>query len=130
MTSYGLDTSVVLRLLVGVPVDQARVAIDFLEECNKNQVKVYVSDLVVFETYHALCHHYDVPVEEAVGSLADFLASEMVESAGIALSVLREYTGAGAGLADRLILKDYMNHVSTVVTFDKKFAKLDKMKKL
>ncbi len=88
MTSIGLDTGVVLRLLVGVPEDQAQRALTFVEDCYQKQVMVHVSDLVTQETYHALCHHYQVPVKEAAECLRDFLASEMIANTGQALSVL------------------------------------------
>jgi hypothetical protein len=85
---------------------------------------------VVQETYHALCHHYDVPIKEAVECLVDFLSSEMITGTGQALSVLQEWAGSGPGVADRLIRKDYLEQASTVLTFDAQFAKLPQMKKL
>lgn len=130
MNSYGLDTNVVLRLLVGVPAEQAQLALHFLEECHRNKIKVCVSDLVVLETYHALRHYYHVPTKAAVDTLYDFLSYPAVSSCGHALSVLGEYAGSGAGLADRLIRKSYLDHVDEVVTFDQQFARLPDMKKL
>jgi predicted nucleic-acid-binding protein len=130
MNSYGLDTSVVLRLMLGVPTDQAERAMDFIEECEQGQVTVYVSDLVVLETFHALRHHYNVPVKEAAETLFDFLSSPPIQTRSHSLSVLKEYAGKGAGLADRLIRKEYLDYVSTVVTFDKKFGRLEDMKQL
>jgi len=128
--SYGLDTSVVLRLLVGAPAGQAQRALEFLKKCSAQGIKVFVSDLVVLETYHAFSYHYQVPVEEAVGCLTDFLSSEMVTGSGHALAVLKEYPWSGPGLADRLIRRDLLEHASIVLTFDKKFSHLSNMKKL
>ena len=130
MTSYGLDTSVVVRLLVGVPEDQARKALDFVQDCSRRKVKVFVSDLVVQETWHALCHHYQVPVREAAGCLMDFLASGIVAGTGHALSVLQGYSGSGPGVADRMIQRDYLDHASSILTFDKEFSKLSHVKAL
>ena len=72
MKSVGLDTCVVLRLLVGEPAVQAKQALQYLEDCYLAGIKVYVSDLVVAETYHGLCHHYNVPVPEIIDSLTKF----------------------------------------------------------
>ncbi len=47
MKSFGLDTSIVLRLLVGAPEDQAKSALELVEDCYQKQVAVRVSDLVI-----------------------------------------------------------------------------------
>ena len=130
MNACGLDTSVVLRLLLGTPADQAKTAMDFVMECHGHQIRVSVSDMVVMETWHALRHYYNVPAAEAADALFDFLSSPAITGSGHALSVLKEYNGAGPGLADRLIREDYRDHADVVVTFDKKFARLPDMKKL
>lgn len=130
MRAYGLDTSIVLRLLVGTPVDQAQRALEFVESCSAQGIRVVVSDLVIQETYHALCHHYQVPVKEAVECLLDFLTSEMIIGTGHALAVLQEYPWSGPGFADRLIRRDILTHASTILTFDRKFSQLPNMKQL
>ena len=130
MSTCGLDTSVVLRLLVGVPEDQAQRALDAVQQCSQRQIKVCVSDLVIQETYHALLHHYHVPIQEAVECLLDFLSSGVITGTGHAMSVLQEFSGSGPGVADRLIRKGYLDQASTVLTFDARFARLPNMKKL
>ncbi len=130
MSSYGLDTSVVLRLLVGGPEYQARKAFECVQDCFRRKVQICVSDLVVQETYHALRHHYEVPVQEAVDCLVDFLASDLITGTGHALSVLQDFSGSGPGVADRLIRKDYLEQVSAILTFDKSFAGLSHVKTL
>jgi predicted nucleic acid-binding protein len=130
MNSYGLDTSVVLRLLVGSPPSQAKTAMDFVMECLQNHITVYVSDMVVLETWHALRHHYNVPTVEAADALFDFLSFPAITSTGHAVSMLKDYNGTGAGIPDRLIRKDYRDDADVVATFDKKFAGLADMKKL
>ena len=59
--AIGLDTSVVLRLLIGEPRAQADVARRRIERALVAGEKVVVTDLVVAEVFHALRHHYDVP---------------------------------------------------------------------
>lgn len=124
MKSIGLDTCVVLRLLVGEPEDQAKRAIDYVEECFLKNNPILVSDIVVDEVYHALCFHYEVPIKKAVKILTNFLSSPMITPTGHALNALIEYKGAGAGFVDRLVRIDLLDHAQEIVTFDKKFAKL------
>ncbi len=124
MKAIGLDTCVVLRLLVGEPQDQAQRALGYLEECYFNNITVFISDIVVAETYHAVCYHYDVPEKKAVKILLEFLSSPMITPSGQALTVLNEYKGTGAGFVDRLIRMDLLDHAHEIVTFDKNFAKL------
>jgi len=67
--AIGLDTSVVLRLLIGEPRAQADVARRRIERALIAGEKVVVTDLVVAEAFHALRHHYDVPQTGVVDRL-------------------------------------------------------------
>ena len=57
----GLDTSVVVRLLVGEPQNIARATRRRLERAVEAGERVLVSDLVIAEAYFALQHHYGIP---------------------------------------------------------------------
>jgi predicted nucleic acid-binding protein len=120
----GLDTSVVVRLLVGLPAGQARAARRHLERAVHAGNPVVVADLVVAEASHALQHHYGVPRAEARAILRRFLESGVVRlepsaSAG-ALA-----TAGGAGLVDRLIHLRYRSLGATTVTFERKQGNLE-----
>ena len=130
MKSVGFDTCVVLRLLVGEPEEQAKQAYTYLEKCYLTDIKIYISDLVIVEVYHALRHHYQVPEQETVSNLTDFLSSPMLTPSGHALTTLQEYKGKGAGFVDRLIRMDLLDHAQQIVTFDKKFAQLSNVSKI
>lgn len=130
MKAVGLDTSVVVRLLVGEPEHQALAAKAFIEKCYLEGTGICISDMVVAEAYHALIYHYEVPKREAVQALLNCLSSPMITATGHALAVLGEYRGTDAGLADRLIRMDLLNHASELATFDVDFAKLDNVRKL
>ncbi len=120
----GLDTCVVLRLLVGEPNKQATLALHYLEQAYGENQTVFVSDLVVAETFHGLCHHYHVPTAQARQTIREFLSSPMITPTGHALTVLNNYTKQGAGFMDQLIRQDLLEQAKTVVTFDKKFSRL------
>lgn len=130
MKAVGLDTCVVLRILMWEPEAQAACAYDYIQSACDESVAVCVSDLVVVETYHALLYHYDVPEREVVRTLREFLASPMVTTTGHALSVLDTFTGRGAGFVDRLIRMDLLDSAHEVVTFDRDFARLPNVVRL
>lgn len=123
LMSLALDTSVVVRLLVGEPADQHDRARGRLERARAEAEPVYVTDLVVVETYYAIRHHYGVPDGEARSRLAQFLASGVVEPdpAGLGEAVA---AGPPPGLADRLIHHRHGERGSTTVTFDRGQAAL------
>lgn len=120
----GLDTSVVVRLLVGVPVDQAEAARRALE--GQSRGSVAVSDLVIAESYFALRHHYDVPHGRAVAALSALLSDARIRSTGVAAQVLTQVAGkeSNPGLIDRLIHAGYGVDDIGMLTFDRAAARL------
>jgi len=121
--TFGLDTTVVLRLLLGEPVAQASVARSRLEAAVLAGDTVIVSDLVVAEAYHALHYHYGVKKEDARELLRNMVTSGTVtlepEEALSALS-----PGRGAGVVDRLIAARYDASGASTWTFDRKLGAL------
>ncbi len=124
MKAIGLDTCVVIRLLVGTPISQAETSLKYIEDCYYDGISVYVSDIVVGEVFYALMYHYEVPEMDAVSTLLKFLSSSYIKTTGHALSVLEDYQGKDPCLMDRLIRMDYLNTVHSVVTLDKKMSQL------
>jgi predicted nucleic acid-binding protein len=122
----GLDTSVILRLLVGEPVAQASRAVAELDRMRAQGKQGAVSDLVVSETYFALQYHYDVPKQVALDKLREFLESPEIEPLGEALTILQQSNLAKAkpGFVDRMIHAEYLKKASCMVTFEKASAKL------
>jgi predicted nucleic-acid-binding protein len=130
--TVGLDTSVVLRLLLGQPADQAQRAVAHLDALARRGDKATISDLVVAETYFALQHHYGVPKQEALAALREMLADGEIEPQGVAADVLATEGLASAkpGLVDRLILGGYVANGGTMVTFEKAAGKLKSVRVL
>lgn len=121
MGPTALDTSVVLRLLVGEPKEQAAQARQALESCNAQGVAPIVSDLVLAEAYHALVYHYEVDKEDARQAL-----SAMATSGAIVLdppeAIAALAPAAGAGVVDRLIIQRAKCSGATLLTFDRAMA--------
>lgn len=124
----GLDTSVVLRLLIGEPPDQAKIALQFVQdEAAKGRPSV-ASDLVVVEAYFALYSHYGVPKENALRTLLQLLESGLVapEPGGASVLALKATLHASKkmGFADRLIHARYKSLSATMITFEKAASRL------
>jgi len=120
----GLDTSVVVRLLVGEPANMARVARRRLEQAVEAGERVFVSDLVIAEAYFALQHHYGIPKAQARALLLQFVDSGVVEPDPSTVSADLQPT-AGAGLIDRFVHSRYRALGAYTLTFERKQAALE-----
>jgi Predicted nucleic-acid-binding protein, contains PIN domain len=122
--SSGLDTSVVVRLLVGAPTAQAEVARQAIENAARGSVAV--SDLVIGESYFALRHHYEVPHHKAIAALTALVSDPRIRCTGVAAQVLARAPDreTNPGFMDRLIHGGYESDGITLLTFDRAAARL------
>lgn len=124
----GLDTSVLMRLLLALPADQAATALTFVKEARLAGKRVVVSDLVVSEAYFALHHHYGVPKQEAVARLLEILCSGLVEPSDgpevLAALEASRASPAKPGFVDRLIRAQYDRRSASMATFERAAARL------
>ena len=72
----GLDTSVLLRLLVGQPEDQHQAALRFMDMVEKTEMRVLVSNLVIAEAYFACQHHYGISKENVLKGMGTLFARQ------------------------------------------------------
>ncbi len=125
---FGLDTSVILRLITGEPEALAEQAGTFIEEAVREGVLLVVSDLVVCETYFALHSFYEVPKREALQALiAMFAEGPVVLADGPEILGALEQSlkgGQKPGFVDRLIHARYSVAEATLVSFEKAARKL------
>lgn len=124
--TLGLDTSILVRLLVGEPATLATKAQERLLEAHRVRQAVIVSDLVIAEAYHALKHHYDLEPSAIRQALLAMLTSGMVqpEAGSAVLSVLQAKKPGKAGFVDRLIQAHYEVDSVTTLTLDKAQTKM------
>ena len=122
----GLDTSVVLRLLTGMPEELARCALSEVQRRIAHGDTLAVSDLVVAEVYFALQHHYGMRKAEALELLSEFLRERGIKTLGAALAVLAmpNLAAANPGFVDRLIHAEYQRHAGEMLTFEKAAGRL------
>ena len=122
---FGIDTSILVRLLTGEPRE------DFLD-CVAGLIalvehegsEIFASNQVIGEAYVAVQHHYRVSKRDARAGLRDVLRSGLVSPLnGHAVIAALEAPGS-PGLFDRLIADDYSRAGLEVLTLDRRMAKL------
>jgi predicted nucleic acid-binding protein len=125
----GLDTTIVLRLIVGEPAAQAKLAQRRVAHALAAGAEILVSDLVVAEAFHALHYHYGLPKDEARTELRAMLRSGVVAiHPPDALGVFEP--SHGAGLVDRLIVARHRWLDASTWTFDRKLGAIDGVERL
>lgn len=125
--TVGLDTSIVVRLLVGEPANQCQSAWRLLQAEFDVGRPVLVADLVVAEAFFVLRHHYGVPTVTALRTLAFLLGDRRItgESASGLLSTHHaNFDELGDDFIDRLIHRHYLDAGRTFFTFDKNASRL------
>lgn len=128
-----MDTSVVLRLLTGEPVAQARAALEWLRKAKASGITPVISDLVATEVYFALQHHFGVSEAEALRHIALLMTSGDVSAKGVVAMVLATpgLASAKPGFVDRLIYEQYLRgNTAGMVTFEKAARALPKVELL
>ena len=122
---YGIDTSVLMRLVTGDPDAGFRQVVSRLtERLERKQAEIFASNQVIGEAYVALQHHYGASRLEARNGLISVLTSGLVAPLHreAALDALRARTGCG--LLDRLIAQEYRQLGMITLTLDRKMAAL------
>ena len=122
---FGIDTSILVRLLTGDPeLEFARCSRRLTRLIEDDGAEIFASNQVIGEAYVAVQHHYGVSKKDCRAALEDVLRSGLVTPLGgdATLAVLKA-TG-GAGLLDRLIAADYAKAGLDVLTLDRKMAGL------
>ena len=123
---WGLDTTVIVRLLSGDPPDLAEIARNAMARLKAAGEIPIVDDLAITEAYFALWYHYGIPKEDVLEGLRRFLASGDVIPTGSAAEILKieNLAVAKPGFLDRVIHAGYHQRNTTLITFEKASAKL------
>ena len=121
---YGIDTSVLVRLVTGTPPDAYSRCVERLHALVGSGVEIFASNQVIGEAFVAVQHHYGVSAVDARAELSKALRSGLVAPLnGRAVIEALEAAG-GPGLFDRLIADDYARADLHVLTLDRKMAGL------
>ena len=124
--TFGLDTSVVLRLLTGQPQDLAAKALERYQDGIAAGDDFSVSDLVAAESYYAIQHHYGKSKEETLDALRSF-------SSGDGISFSQNFEAAintpnihkaSPGFVDRMLVSGYGENGQITLSCEKSFRRL------
>ena len=124
--TFGLDTSVVLRLLTGQPQELASRALARYQEGIANGDAFCVSDIVASETYYAIQHHYGKTKGEALSALKAFSSGEGISfSQNFAASInTPDIHRAKPGFVDRMLASGYREQGQITLSCEKSFRRL------
>ena len=123
--SYGVDTSILVRLIAREPrADFERCLSQLGVLVNERGCEMFASNQAIGEAYAALIHHYDLSSAEARAGLRDALTSGLVapQNGPAVLEVLS--AARNPGLFDRLIANDYARTGLDTLTLDRRMASL------
>ena len=123
---YALDTSVLVRILTGLPQPLAANVAMALEKKRRAGDSFVMSNLVLSEAYYAVQHHYGVDkvaALEALRVLSLQRGFEFSDEAKRALA-LPNIAKASPGFVDHLIHGEQVAHGVKVISCEKDFRKL------
>ena len=115
---YGIDTSVLMRLITGQPAEAFEYCVSRLSALVEGGAEILASNQVIGEAYVAVQHHYGVSRQDARDALANALQSGLVSPLN-GQPVLGALSASGhPGLFDRLIADDYSRAGLKALTLD------------
>lgn len=129
----GLDTNVLLRLLVRDDLDQYETATRFVKESVAQGETLFINRIVVAELVWALSRSYRRSREEIAAAIEQILmtAEFEVEGSPLVWAALNEYTRTKVDFADCLLgAVNKAAGCSATATFDRKTGKLGTFKVL
>ncbi len=128
---YGIDTSVLVRLLTGSPASEyERCERQLIALVEHDGAEVFASNQVIGEALVAVQHHYGFNGADARSGLLSILTSGLIAPLnGRSVIVALEASG-GTGLFDRLIADDYSRAGLQVLTLDRQMATLPDVQRL
>ncbi len=127
---FGIDTSILVRLLTGHPESDFEYCVSRLRRMLKQGCEIFASNQVIGEAYIAVQHHYGVSKAEARAAMLDVLSSGLVGPENGRSVVAALEASGGPGLFDRLIADDYARAGLEVLSLDRKMTGLDQVRLL
>ncbi len=127
---FGIDTSVLVRLVTGQPEADLQRCLEGLSEVVDAGGEVVVSNQVIGEAYIVLQQHYQATKPQARAGLLEVLRRDLVspQNGDAVFELLRE--SGGPGLIDRLIVDGYTRDDAETLTLDRRMAGLPRSRLL
>ena len=122
---FGIDTSILVRLLTGKPEQVYAPCVSALQDLIAEQgAQILASNTVIGEAYVAVQHHYGVSKDDARTGMLKVLRSGLVSPLNGTSVFPAIENRSGAGLIDRLIADDYRRAQMVTLTLDRKMSAL------
>ena len=122
--NYGVDTSVLVRLMTEQPPESFKFCVETLKSLADQGDVVLVSNQVIGEAFVAAQHFYGQSTDDAREALHRVFMSGLLEPINGDSVLLALQTRGGAGLFDRLIVNGYAKDNMTTLTLDRRMAAL------
>lgn len=123
--SLGLDTSVLVRLLTGQPVETYVYCVRRLRALMEQGMRVFASNQAIGESYVTTQHHYGFSDSDIRAALLTVLDGDLVSPLnGQAVLDAIQAPDANPGLFDRLITDGYTQAGLETLTLDRRMARL------
>lgn len=123
----GIDTNLLLRLVVGDDTKQAIAARDFLRDNCSAEEPGYVCHIVLVELVWTLAKAYGFTRDSIGAAIEQLLETTQldVESPSDVTAAIKDYRNGTADFADCLLMRANVTAGCTLsITFDRKAAKL------
>ena len=128
---FGIDTSVLVRLVTGQPEPDFRSCLEALRLIVEDRSgELFASNQVIGEAYVTIQHHYGVSDAEAREGLIAVLTSGLVAPSNGHEVILMLEERQGAGLFDRLIADGYAREGMETLTLDRRMSSLPGVQRL
>ena len=126
MKSVVIDTNVFLRLLLNDISEQADQVERLIRQAKKEQVKIIVVQIVLFEIDFILNKYYNFEKQEVIEKLKSLLSASyfMIESRDIFQQTLMLYKDNNVSFVDCFLLAKAKIEKAELFTFDKKLQKV------
>ena len=127
---YGIDTSVLVRLVTAEPEHDFQHCINELRSLIEQDAEIFASNQVIGEAYIVLQQHYDISSDDARSALVDVLTSGMVAPLNGQTVIAALEESGGPGVFDRLIADGYTHAGMETLTLDRQMARLSRVSRL
>ena len=129
MTTYLVDTNIILRFLVQDIPKQSIKAYKFFQAVKKSNEYVQIPHTILIEVVYHLLHTYDIPREKIADTLVAFLSHKWIKISNkpAVLEALKIFKSSKIDLVDILLYTTAAQNNKTLVSFDKDFKKLAKI---
>ena len=126
MTTYLVDTNIILRFLVQDIPEQSTKAYKFFQTVKKNNEYIQIPHTILVEIVYHLIHTYGIPRERVADTLISFLSHKWIKvtNKSAVLEALKIFKSSKIDLVDILLYTIATQSNKTLVSFDRDFKKL------